>query len=101
MVNVRADSSANAGRGAGGANAVYSARAGRVGYGRPVAAGRRQLHFDGEIIKDQYDELYKEVKYVIYGDTLAGDEMAGVARWDDARSVVVITVYRLRITDYE
>lgn len=55
----------------------------------------------GEIVEDQYDGLYKEVKYVVYGDTLAGDEMAVVARWDEAQSVVVITVYRLRITDYE
>jgi hypothetical protein len=55
----------------------------------------------GEIVKDQYDEFYKEMKYVIYGDALAGDEMAVVARWDNSRSVVVITVYRLRITDYE
>lgn len=54
----------------------------------------------GEIIEDQYDELYGEVKYMIYGDTLAGDEMAVVARWDESQSVVVITVYRLRITDY-
>jgi len=55
----------------------------------------------GEIIKDQYDELYGEVKYVIYGDTLADDEVAVVARWDESRNVVVITIFRLRITDYE
>lgn len=55
----------------------------------------------GEIIQDQYDALYRETKYVLYGDTLAGDEMAVVARWDEIQSIVVITVYRLRITDYE
>ena len=55
----------------------------------------------GEIVKDQYDELYGEVKHLIYGDTLAGDEMAVVARWNESRSVVVITIFRLRITDYE
>ena len=55
----------------------------------------------GEIIQDQYDELYGETKYVLYGDTLAGNEMAVVARWDEVQSVVVITAYRLRITDYE
>src|SRR2546425_7944743 len=55
----------------------------------------------GEIIKDQYDDLYGEVKYVIYGDTLAGDEMAVVARWDESQNVVVITIFRLRIIDYE
>lgn len=54
----------------------------------------------GEIIEDQYDELYGEVKYVIYGDTRAGGEMAVVARWDESKTVVVITIYRLRITDY-
>ena len=55
----------------------------------------------GEIIKDQFDLRYQQIKYVIYGDTLAGDEMALVARWDDAQQVVVITVYRLRVDDYE
>lgn len=55
----------------------------------------------GEIIKDQYDELYGEVKYVIYGDTLAGDEMAVVARWDESQNVVIITIFRLQIADYD
>jgi hypothetical protein len=55
----------------------------------------------GEIIKDQYDALYGETKYVIYGDTLAGEEIAVVARWDEVQAVVVITIYRLRITDYD
>src|SRR5262249_40442000 len=55
----------------------------------------------GEIIKDQYDDLYRGVKYVIYRDTLAGDEMAVVARWDESQNVVVITIFRLRIADYD
>lgn len=55
----------------------------------------------GEIIEDQYDNLYGEVKYVIYGDTVMGDEMALVARWDESHNVVVITIFRLRITDYD
>jgi len=55
----------------------------------------------GEIIEDQYDEFYGETKYVIYGDTLVGDEMAVVARFDEPQDVVVITVFRLRITDYD
>ncbi|MGH9845201.1 MAG: DUF4258 domain-containing protein [Blastocatellia bacterium] len=85
-------------------------RAGRIQFNRhalnelamddlsPKDAGNCIL--TGEIIEDQYDELYGEEKYVIYGDTLAGDEMAVVARWDESQSGVVITVYRLRITDY-
>jgi hypothetical protein len=88
-----------------------AARAGRIQFSRhalnelamddlsPKDAGNCIL--TGEIIEDQCDELYGEEKYVIYGDTLAGDEMAVVARWDESQSVVVITVYRLRITDYE
>jgi Domain of unknown function (DUF4258) len=55
----------------------------------------------GEIIKDQYDDRYGDVKYVIYGDTLASEEMALVARWDESRDVVVITIFRLRVTDYD
>jgi hypothetical protein len=85
-------------------------RAGRIQFSRhalhelamddlaPQDAGNCIL--TGEIIEDQYDALYGETKYVIYGDTLASDEMAVVARWDEAQSIVVITVYRLRITDY-
>jgi hypothetical protein len=55
----------------------------------------------GEIVKDQYDERYGHMKHVIYGDALTGDEMAVVARWDESQNVVVITIFRLRITDYE
>ena len=55
----------------------------------------------GEIIKDQYDPEYGEVKYVIYGDSMAGAEVGVVAKWDEVNNVVVITIFRLRITDYD
>jgi hypothetical protein len=55
----------------------------------------------GEIVGDQFDLRYQHVKYKIFGDTLAGDEMGLIARWDDRDGVVVITAYRLRIDDYE
>lgn len=45
----------------------------------------------GEIVSDQYDADRGEVKYELYGDSLDADEMAAI----------FITVYRLRITDYD
>lgn len=55
----------------------------------------------GEIVRDQYDPKYKQLKYVIYGDSLSNMEIAVIARWDDGSKVVVITVFRLRVDDYE
>lgn len=55
----------------------------------------------GEIVEDQYDPRYDQTKYVIYGDTQDGAEMGLIARWDHPPGVVVITVYRLRIDDYD
>ncbi|MBL8189408.1 MAG: DUF4258 domain-containing protein [Acidobacteria bacterium] len=55
----------------------------------------------GEIVRDQYDPKYQQMKYVIYGDSLSHDEIAVVARWDDDSKVVVITVFRLRVGNYE
>jgi Domain of unknown function (DUF4258) len=55
----------------------------------------------GEIVEDQYDQRYRQIKYVFYGDTLKGDEMGLIARWDHPPGVVVITVYRLNINDYD
>lgn len=55
----------------------------------------------GAIIEDQFGIDYGQTKYVIYGDTLGGDELCVVAKWDDYHNVVVITVYRLIVTDYE
>jgi hypothetical protein len=55
----------------------------------------------GEIVEDQFDLRYRQVKYIIYGDSQTGDEMGLIARWDDRKGVVVITVYHLGIDDYE
>jgi hypothetical protein len=55
----------------------------------------------GEIVEDQYDLRYDQMKYVIYGDTQDGAEMGLIARWGHPPGVVVITVYRLRINDYD
>lgn len=55
----------------------------------------------GEITEDQYDPRYDQTKYVIYGDTRDGDEMGLLARWDDPPGIVVITVYRLQVDDYD
>lgn len=57
--------------------------------------------YTGEIVADQYDPEYDQVKYKIYGDALSGDELGMIARWDDFNNVVVITVFRLRIEDYD
>ena len=55
----------------------------------------------GEIVEEQYDVDRAENKYVIYGDCLNEDEMAVVAKLTYNHKAVVITVYRLRITDYD
>jgi Domain of unknown function (DUF4258) len=55
----------------------------------------------GEIVEDQYDERYQQMKYVFYGDAKNGGEIGLIARWDHLPAIVVITVYRLRIDDYD
>lgn len=55
----------------------------------------------GEIVKDQFDPDYQQMKYVIFGDSLDEDEMGVIARLDVYQNAVVITAYRLRIDDYE
>ncbi|MEK7831434.1 MAG: DUF4258 domain-containing protein [Acidobacteriota bacterium] len=55
----------------------------------------------GEIIEQQFDEQRGENKYVVYGDCLNEDEIAVVAKLTYNLKVGVITVYRLRITDYD
>jgi hypothetical protein len=55
----------------------------------------------GEIIEQQYDVQRHENKYIVYGDCVNEDEMAVVAKLTYNRGVGVITVYRLRITDYD
>jgi hypothetical protein len=55
----------------------------------------------GEVVDCQYDLARDENKYVIYGDCMNEDEMAVVAKLTYNNNVGVITVYRLRITDYD
>ena len=55
----------------------------------------------GDIVDCQYDVARDENKYVIYGDCVSEDEMAIVAKLTYNNNVGVITVYRLRITDYD
>ena len=55
----------------------------------------------GEIIEQQFDVERGETKYLVFGDSLSKDEMAVVARLGYNDDTVIITVYRLRITDYE
>jgi hypothetical protein len=55
----------------------------------------------GDIVDCQRDIGRGENKYVIYGDCVSEDEMAVVAKLTYNKNVGVITVYRLRITDYD
>lgn len=55
----------------------------------------------GEIVEQQFDERRCEHKYVVYGDCLDEDEIAIVAKLTYNLNVGVITVYRLRLTDYD
>jgi hypothetical protein len=55
----------------------------------------------GEIVKDQYDPDVDETKYGLYGDSLSGEEMAVIAKLGYNHDAVIITAYRLQITDYE
>lgn len=55
----------------------------------------------GEIVEQQFDEDWQEEKYVVYGDACSGDEIAVVAKLGFNLTTVVITVYRLRIGDYD
>ena len=55
----------------------------------------------GEIVGDQFDPDYQQLKYLIYGASLTGKEMGVAARWDDYYNVVVITAFQLKITDYD
>jgi hypothetical protein len=42
-----------------------------------------------------------EEKYVLYGDARNNDEIAVVAKLGYNQTTVIITVYRLRISDYD
>lgn len=55
----------------------------------------------GEIVEQQFDVDRQEEKYLLYGDAQNGDEMAVVARVGYNDATVIITTFRLRITDYE
>ena len=55
----------------------------------------------GEIIEQQSDLDHGEDKYVIYGDSRQGNEMAAVAKLGYNDAAIIITVYRLRIDDYD
>ena len=54
----------------------------------------------GEIVEQQYDPDRKEYKYILYGDTLDGNE-AGVVAKLGTDDTVGITVYRLDFDDYD
>ncbi len=49
----------------------------------------------GEIVERQKDAVTGEWKYLIKGDTVAGDEMMTVAKISPTGKLVIITVYRL------
>ena len=53
----------------------------------------------GEIIEQQLDD--GEEKYLVYGDSCDGNEVAVVAKLSYNESTLVITVFRLRFTDYD
>lgn len=55
----------------------------------------------GEIVEDQYDLRYWQVKYIIFGDARNGDELGLVARFDAVPGIVVITVFQLEVSDYD
>ncbi len=57
--------------------------------------------YTGTIVADQYDAEYNQVKYKIYGEALSGDELGVIARWDELNNVVVITIFRLTMEDYD
>jgi hypothetical protein len=54
----------------------------------------------GDIVKQQFDSILREYKYVIYGDTLSGNEACVVAK-PGVNDTVVITVYKIGFDDYE
>jgi hypothetical protein len=49
----------------------------------------------GEIVERQKDAVTGEWKYLIKGDTLAGDKMMTVTKISPTGKLVIITVYRL------
>jgi hypothetical protein len=49
----------------------------------------------GEIVERQKDAVTGEWKYLVKGNTVAGDEMVTVAKISPTGKLVIITVYRL------
>lgn len=49
----------------------------------------------GEIFKRQKDAISGEWKYLIRGQTVAGEEMVAVTKISPTGKLVIITVYRL------
>ena len=53
----------------------------------------------GEIVEQQLDD--SEEKYLLYGQSCNGAEIAVVAKLNYNDSTLVITVFRLRFNDYD
>ncbi len=53
----------------------------------------------GEVMAQQFDR--DEEKYVLYGDALSGAEIGVTVKLAYDQTSVIITVFRLRITDYD
>ena len=53
----------------------------------------------GEIIEQQLDD--GEEKYLLHGDSCDGAEVAVIAKLSYNKSTLVITVFKLRFTDYD
>lgn len=53
----------------------------------------------GVVMEQQLDD--DEEKYVVYGDALSGAEIGLTAKLVFEQSAVIITVFRLRVTDYD
>ncbi len=55
----------------------------------------------GEIVELQFDPERGEYKYIIFGAALNDDEIGLAAKLGYNEDTVIITVYRLRIDDYD
>lgn len=55
----------------------------------------------GEIIEDQFDENYGDIKYQLYGDSRDGRELALIIKSDRYGNVVIITAWWVKYSDYE
>jgi hypothetical protein len=54
-----------------------------------------------DMVSDQYYPSRDEIEYVFYDDCLDEDEMAVIAKPGYNQGAVIITVYKLRVSDYE